>query len=414
LTYSNLLKSERIKEKMLTQKFLLENFFLNKLQQSYFSKRYFSDFIKTDFCKGEYIFRENEPVNFLYFIKSGDVSISINKSVNGLGQMTSDLAKKCKFDYKKSEYQLKCNPFYYKDHMALSKNMKLFILSSSDIMGGEELKFGLNRLYEAKVTSESLKCYMIDVKRLNNIFKTDFYVKTDFEEYCDAKLKTLVKRLVEIKNYENSNIDSKQLYTDLTHRKEGKNNHFKEILNKPAGVPAEVLHTNDNKTINNKIIYEKYFTKSPKKRKELLAKKKDSKENNENKAMKDINTNFHHYKSSFNNLNNQNNENKNLMTNFASMFSKLYSNKQNNITKDKHDDYPTHDRSDTFLTSSFRNFNKKTSNFKEFNRKNLFCSDDSLNRGSLSYNDLNKQIKGNNPETWRSNNLHLDFAKKKK
>jgi len=144
---------------------LQENFFFKRLHLNYFSKKYFMDFIYKEYKKGEILFKENDPVTFLYLIKSGEVSITLNKNLVNLDVLIDDLAKKIKYEYKQDEYTIKSDPFFIKENIQIKNILKLFIFGTTEVMGGEEHYFELNkRLYDAKVTSEVLKCYIIDIK----------------------------------------------------------------------------------------------------------------------------------------------------------------------------------------------------------------------------------------------------------
>jgi len=123
------------------------------------------DFIYKEYKKGEILFKENDPVTFLYLIKSGEVSITLNKNLVNLDVLIDDLAKKIKYEYKQDEYTIKSDPFFIKENIQIKNILKLFIFGTTEVMGGEEHYFELNkRLYDAKVTSEVLKCYIIDIK----------------------------------------------------------------------------------------------------------------------------------------------------------------------------------------------------------------------------------------------------------
>ena len=120
-----MLKSERIKTRLKEEHFLLDNFFFKKVHYNYFSKKYFPDFIYKEYKKGEVIFKENDPVKFLFFIKVGEVSCSTNKCLVELDKSVLELSKRGKFDFKKAEYVIKSNPCFFKNQILHKKLVKV-------------------------------------------------------------------------------------------------------------------------------------------------------------------------------------------------------------------------------------------------------------------------------------------------
>ena len=69
------------------QMFLYENFFFRKINKTMFCKKYFNEFIYKEFAQGEKLFSENDPVDFLYFIKEGEVKLHSDKNVLQLNNL---------------------------------------------------------------------------------------------------------------------------------------------------------------------------------------------------------------------------------------------------------------------------------------------------------------------------------------
>jgi hypothetical protein len=61
--------------------FLVQNFFFNNINLKIFERKYFSHFIYEEYLRGSTIFNENENNKYIYFLKDGDVEITINKSL---------------------------------------------------------------------------------------------------------------------------------------------------------------------------------------------------------------------------------------------------------------------------------------------------------------------------------------------
>ena len=124
-TYSNVLKVDTLKTRKIEEKFLNEKFFLTKLPYTYFSKRYFSEFIYKEYSKGETLFLETDPLQKLFFIRNGEASVTFYKSLNELDNLVTELSKKCKYDYKKEELSLKCNPILFEKQRNIKQTFKV-------------------------------------------------------------------------------------------------------------------------------------------------------------------------------------------------------------------------------------------------------------------------------------------------
>jgi len=127
ITYNEFFKSDRVKEKSKEEYFLLNNFFMRKIQHKYFSLRYFAEFIEKTFSYGDELFCENDPIDCLYFIKSGEISISFIKSLTELDDMIVDFSKKCEYKYnvKGYNYKLKSHPINFNNELHDKKEIKV-------------------------------------------------------------------------------------------------------------------------------------------------------------------------------------------------------------------------------------------------------------------------------------------------
>ena len=59
--------------------FIIQNSFFKKIPQNIFKTKYFNDFISINIMKGDYLFRENNESDYLYFIREGNIQLSISK-----------------------------------------------------------------------------------------------------------------------------------------------------------------------------------------------------------------------------------------------------------------------------------------------------------------------------------------------
>ena len=61
--------------------FLLDNFYFHPLYKGFFEKYYFKYFELVEYKVKQIIVKENEPVQYCYFIKSGSVKLKSNRSI---------------------------------------------------------------------------------------------------------------------------------------------------------------------------------------------------------------------------------------------------------------------------------------------------------------------------------------------
>ena len=61
--------------------FLYSNFFFQKISLRKFDNRYFNFFISENYINNDYIYNENSPSNYIYFIEEGTVELTSTKSI---------------------------------------------------------------------------------------------------------------------------------------------------------------------------------------------------------------------------------------------------------------------------------------------------------------------------------------------
>ena len=73
-----LIEDERQKAKEET--FLIENYFFRNITRNIFDRKYFNNFIKEEFKRGKILFNQNERVDNIYFVRQGELELSINRN----------------------------------------------------------------------------------------------------------------------------------------------------------------------------------------------------------------------------------------------------------------------------------------------------------------------------------------------
>ena len=190
--------------------FLLNNFFLNSIAKSTFEKVYLKYFEYIKFFANQTIIEENEPISYIYFIKSGNVKLYSNRSIiqnHLLIQIIINILKqKCpnidtKNSFYKSYSDLTVNFDKIKEEMEFNKNIHLMNFNQKQCIGFECFYFGFNSLYTAKAISEKVEVYRISIERLYKILsiknKKALY---DFAMQAEKALKILLDRLMIVNN----------------------------------------------------------------------------------------------------------------------------------------------------------------------------------------------------------------------
>ena len=190
--------------------FLLNNFFMSSIAKSTFEKVYLQYFEYMKFYSNQIILGENEPINYIYFIKRGNVKTYSNRSIiqnHLLIQIIINIIKqKCpNIDSKNSYFNaysnMKADFDKIKEEMDFNQNTLIMNISEKQCIGFECFYFGFNSLYTAKAISEKVEVYRISIdllyKILTNRNKKALY---DFALQAEKALKILLDRLITVNN----------------------------------------------------------------------------------------------------------------------------------------------------------------------------------------------------------------------
>ena len=175
----------KIKSKLLGNQinFLLDNFFFRSIYKNYFEKYYFKFFDLVQYKMKQIIVKENEPIQFCYFIKSGTIKLTSNRSILE-NHILIELIKN--IIIKSSQYEneddfnnynihtalneiyceLKNNIDYLSDEINIKSNLHIMSLHEKNCIGSVCYYYGLNYLYTAEATSDKVELYKISSDNL--------------------------------------------------------------------------------------------------------------------------------------------------------------------------------------------------------------------------------------------------------
>ena len=182
--------------------YLHSNFFFSKIQIKNFIKNYFDYFIMVKYNKNQIIFKENYPLDYIYFIKSGEVQLYSKKSPIQIQELLNDLKKRINNNKLFEEYQyreIKSNIFDLKDDLIIKSLNKILSLKNNEILGIESFYYGYNYLYTA-ITSQNTYVYKIEKMNLMQILKNESLCYNFLDKKVSDTINIFYNRLFLINN----------------------------------------------------------------------------------------------------------------------------------------------------------------------------------------------------------------------
>ena len=208
--YNEYVLNLRSKLNSTRDQFLLNNFFLNSIPKSTFEKLYLKYFEYTKFYINQTIIEENEPISYLYFVKSGKIKLFSNRSIiqNHLliDLIINIIKRKCPnitdVNSNFNAYsQHKFNFELIKNEMCLNKDVHIMNIEEMQCIGFECFYFGFNNLYKAVAFSEKVELYRLSIDNLLKILTIkNRQALYDFAILAEKALKILLDRLIVVNN----------------------------------------------------------------------------------------------------------------------------------------------------------------------------------------------------------------------
>lgn len=218
------LEKQRLNTKEIN--FLKDNFIYQNIPFSYFEKKIFNSFIYEEKVKDDIIFRENENVDSLYFIKEGIIELTINKSIIDIYNIATYLSKLNfyrRFPVKEIQEYPTIKQMNMEEYINQKTKNKIFLLGPRETMGCESFFFGLNYLYTARVASETVKFYKMEINTFLKTIQEDNDSFLKYEKVASKKIEIFLNRIIDLyhtkikmKESENQeNLNTKKIYKDF-------------------------------------------------------------------------------------------------------------------------------------------------------------------------------------------------------
>ena len=211
--YKSYLRNEKQRLTMKEVNFLVSNFCFQTVNQHHFEKKFLNHFLYEEKYQNDFIIKDNQPAKFVFFIKEGTCDVYINKNVfeiHNLISYLSQLETDPKFNVQNILLTYKNDFFSLKDQMNRIQKTKIFCINNCDCIGLESIFFGLNYLYNVKVTSRNIKYYKLELKYLLEIIQEDANCYYIGKRDCEKKLNILIQRLTDLNQTKMEMIDSKE------------------------------------------------------------------------------------------------------------------------------------------------------------------------------------------------------------
>ena len=195
--------------------FLNNRFFFKNINLKKFAKKYFNLFVYEKYLNGTVLFRENEPLNYVYFIEDGQVELSSTKTMLEIEIFLRGLEEK--FSLKSDENNLNYNALKSRtkdleNYLNKTQNLKILIVGKNESLGIESFYYGIPYYATAKVASQRAKIFKISIEQLRQIINIEMDCLPSLKNLVLNKIKILRKRLFSMNNTKLILLDNKVIF----------------------------------------------------------------------------------------------------------------------------------------------------------------------------------------------------------
>ena len=216
-TYEKFVKQRQESITMKNINSILEIPFFKGLNANLFKDKYFNLFTLYNFKNGEYIFRREEKMKNIYFIKSGEIELTMEASMEEINNILQKIKMKNFNENNQNKISIKnkkkkkilLNREDEENFELINKFKKdtkiqkwrIMRINYRDVICVNEILDSNNKyLMNAKCMSYIGEIFSIDYNDFNEIINDDKGIKILFGDYCLRKEKLIYERLERIKN----------------------------------------------------------------------------------------------------------------------------------------------------------------------------------------------------------------------
>ena len=213
--------------------FLNTRFFFKNINLKRFSRKYFNLFVYEKYLNGTILFKENEPLNYVYFIEDGQVELTTTKTMLQIDIFLRGLQEK--FSLKGDENILNYNALKARtkdleDYLNKTQNIKILIAGKNECLGIEPFFYGIPYYATAKVSSQRAKIFKISIEQLWQILNIETDCFSSLKNLVLNKTTILLERLFSMSNTKLVLLDNKIIFNyefdfnnDLNNKKKEEN-----------------------------------------------------------------------------------------------------------------------------------------------------------------------------------------------
>ena len=277
--YINVFAPRRKSEKIKEINFIYLNYFFRDINLQLFEKSYFHLFSHHEYSRNYELFNFGDSLDSLILLKEGKVSLELKASILDLHDLIKYLwkhiqeneffralnhAEKSSLITQSDENRireyiedsffdkLKLNGKTFMEEINKKKIYQVYIFANKEIIGLEEIYFGLPYIMRGSVVGNKISCYKIDPENLKKILYQEREIIYNYVQSSINKIKSLIKRLQNLKinqikifknKFENEYSDSNELNKSIPL----KNNFYMEKEeNKMYKSPINLIKPNLN------------------------------------------------------------------------------------------------------------------------------------------------------------------------
>ena len=207
-TYEKLVKQRNELIAMKNIMSILEVPFFKGLNPNNFKEKYYNFFTLYNYKNGEFIFRQEEKMKYIYFIKSGEIELTMEASLNDINNILEKIENKNNIE-SKSKDKMKLNNKDKKKIQLINKfkndtnliKLRIMRIDYKDVICLNEILDSNDNYYmSAKCISYIGEIFVIKYSNFIGVINDDKSIKNLYLDYCLAKEKLIYERLKRIQN----------------------------------------------------------------------------------------------------------------------------------------------------------------------------------------------------------------------
>ena len=275
--YINVFAPRRKSEKVKEINFIYLNYFFRDINFQLFEKSYFHLFSHHEYSRNYELFNFGDSLDSLILLKEGKVSLELKGSILDLHDLIKYLWKHIQEneffralnhteknslisqsdenrirEYIEDSFfdKLKLNGKTFMEEINKKKIYQVYIFTNKEIIGLEEIYFGLPYIMRGSVVGNKISCYKIEPESLKKLLYQEREIIYSYVQASINKIKSLIKRLQNLKinqikifknKFENEYSDSNEVNKSISLKK---NFYMDKEENKIYKSPINLIKTN--------------------------------------------------------------------------------------------------------------------------------------------------------------------------